>query len=231
MYKKLVALLILNLGIIFFAAAQEQTTTQTTEEVKSDTSSSSTESRWRNLITNDVDEKSLIKLDVIPFFNYGAGVGYERRLGNANSPFSFYTYGEAYADNITTSKYASLKNYLNSFRVLANTGVRYYYNKNSRIRKGKNANSFSSNYFGLNVYGDYATSGNREYGSKSYAGASGVNYGIQRRLGKIGFIDWNVEAGYILRTNEYPSQFLPSGGEVRMDNFYLRSKLRVGIAF
>jgi hypothetical protein len=240
MTKHLTALLLIFI-IVFSLKAQEQSVTEVSEEIPSDSTGRTVEKKWRNLITNDVDEKNLIKIDVIPFFNRGIGLGYERRLGNANSAWSFYEYTEAYADNITTSKYSKLSDYLSSYRVTANAGPRYYYNKSSRIRKGKNANSFSSNYIGLNLYGDYSQHGRGVMNQKTYAGAAGLNFGIQRRLGKIGFIDWNIESGYINRWNNYISfyninsqtgQYYDVQREfAEKGNFYLRSKLRVGIAF
>ena len=65
-------------------------------------------------------------------------------------------------------------------------GVRYYYNLNNRIMKGKSANNFSSSYFSATV--------NSQTRPKmdDYQLSINILYGIQRRLGKFGFIDWNV---------------------------------------
>lgn len=65
-------------------------------------------------------------------------------------------------------------------------GTRYYYNMKRRILRGKSANNFSGNYFSAVV-----TYGYRFHDDDDQATLN-ILYGIQRRLGGYGFIDFNV---------------------------------------
>jgi hypothetical protein len=69
-----------------------------------------------------------------------------------------------------------------------NIGARYYYNINARIRKGKSANNFSANYLGI-YQQNMLLKENEDY---HYQSNLNFLYGIQRRLGKYGFVDFGV---------------------------------------
>ena len=66
-------------------------------------------------------------------------------------------------------------------------GTKYYYNMNRRILKGKSANNFSADYIGLAVVNKYAFKGKDDYGA-----SLNVVYGIQRRLGKLSFLQFEI---------------------------------------
>ncbi len=78
-------------------------------------------------------------------------------------------------------------------------GVRHYYNINRRILSGKSANNFSSNYLSaiLNT------------AIKSVVDEHQISidilYGIQRRIGKFGFVDWNIGIQNIVVPYSYKS--------------------------
>ena len=65
-------------------------------------------------------------------------------------------------------------------------GIRYYYNLNRRILRGKSANNFSANYIGVepNLRFNYRK-GDSGFSVK-------LLYGIQRRIGKRGYVDFDV---------------------------------------
>lgn len=84
-----------------------------------------------------------------------------------------------------------LGNVLNADRVKVREvrfygGVRYYYNMNKRILRGKSANNFSANYFGLSYYHQFRPGENDRHLTVD------LLYGLQRRLGRRGFIDVDV---------------------------------------
>ena len=62
-------------------------------------------------------------------------------------------------------------------------GARYYYNMKRRILKGKSANNFSGNYFS-----SVLTYGHRFHDDDNQVTLN-ILYGLQRRLGRYGFID------------------------------------------
>jgi hypothetical protein len=105
---------------------------------------------------------------------------------------------------------------------------RYYYNLNKRIRKGKSASNFSANYVSLALgtsvgrhgYGTPFTSDGAQ--GQSFRASAALLYGLQRRLGRYGFLD--VMAGL-------PLPLLPTAGPL-FPNKSLRLVLdfRLGLA-
>ena len=80
-------------------------------------------------------------------------------------------------------------------RLAIGGGVRYYYNMNKRILKGKSANNFSANYIGPMTNYRYSVSPNFANNLSGY-----FVYGIQRRLGKYGYLDFKMGPGYEYKT-------------------------------
>ena len=84
------------------------------------------------------------------------------------------------------------------FAVKSQLAGRYYYNLNRRIRKGKSASNFSANYLSLGLGTGF---GRRGADTPYYSGlgrghavraAVAAFYGMQRRLGRYGFVDLNL---------------------------------------
>jgi hypothetical protein len=155
--------------------------------------------QWSDLITNDTDPKRIIKFDIIPYVRKGMAIGVEHKVGKL--PLSYYGYLDLkiISNNLDLERLTSV-----DFRVSwkSDFGMRYYYNKNSRIKKGKNTNGFSSNYFSMSLLAFDGSYTSRSFqGSPIYylpgpsVGPYG-GYGIQRRLGKVGFVDWSLQAGF-----------------------------------
>lgn len=65
-------------------------------------------------------------------------------------------------------------------------GVRYYYNLKHRMLKGKSANNFSANYLGV------ALNGRRDLVADDFRSSIRTMAGIQRRIGKYGYVDFNL---------------------------------------
>lgn len=124
---------------------------------------------------------------------YGLHFIYEQKLRKAPwavltelSPGLLRYHGAAATDTWNTS-----------FAVNGQVAGRYYYNLPNRIRKGKSANNFSANYLSLALGGSagrhsldtpfhyYETDGT----ALRLDGA--LLYGLQRRLGRYGFVDFN----------------------------------------
>ena len=100
---------------------------------------------------------------------------------------------------------------------------RYYYNLNQRIRKGKSASNFSANYLSLAVGSGV---GRRAQGTPFYyyyfnkkpafRADLAILYGLQRRLGRYGFADFNVG---------FRTKLLP-----RVADFFPAATFRIGLA-
>jgi hypothetical protein len=73
------------------------------------------------------------------------------------------------------------------FRTTFQQDVKFYHNVNSRIRKGKSVNGFSGNYIAANFMASYATYEFEEIDARFSFGL-GFTYGLQRRIGNIGYM-------------------------------------------
>jgi hypothetical protein len=86
---------------------------------------------------------------------------------------------------------------------------RYYYNRERRIRQGKNISNFSANYLGVSLGAGLGREA-RETSYFLYRNDRGrfvtadvaVLYGLQRRLGRRGFLDANVGVAALLLTGK-----------------------------
>ena len=65
-------------------------------------------------------------------------------------------------------------------------GIRYYYNLNRRILRGKSANNFSANFIGIEPNLRF------NYGKGDSGFSVKLLYGIQRRIGKRAYVDFDV---------------------------------------
>ena len=78
-------------------------------------------------------------------------------------------------------------------------GVRHYYNINRRILSGKSANNFSSNYVSATLSTAIRPAIDEHQISIN------LLYGIQRRIGRFGFVDWNIGFQNIVVPYSYQS--------------------------
>lgn len=173
---------------------------------------------YGQLVRLQVDEQRLWKLGLNNLQSYDAGkfdeqeryglhLIYEQKLRKAPwsvlaeiSPALLRYRGSAPADGWQTS-----------FTANAQVAGRYYYNLQNRIRKGKSANNFSANYLSLALGGSV---GQRSYDSPfNYFQNAGVPvrldgavlYGLQRRLGRYGFVDFNFGVPFRLLSGRQPN--------------------------
>jgi len=104
----------------------------------------------------------------------------------------------------------------------AQVAGRYYHNREGRLRRGRNTGNFSANYVSVALgagVGRQARETARYFirpNGRLVALDAAVLYGVQRRLGRYGFLDLNVGASSLLSTNK-----------LRLD---MTGNLRVGVA-
>lgn len=125
---------------------------------------------------------------------YGLHLVYERKLRQA--PWSVL--GEISPGLLRYRGGAAADSWKTGFITNAQVAGRYYYNLPRRVRKGKSANNFSANYLSLTLGGSAGTrSTDTPYHHYEVDGTpvrldGAVLYGLQRRLGRYGFVDFNV---------------------------------------
>jgi hypothetical protein len=176
----IISVIIFCPAILF--AQTDSTKTQYSEEAAA-ASDFNLKETYNYLIRAQVEEKSLLKIGVHGFglshnggyFKYG--IGYEQKIKPAFSVLAEVQHTLENKNPIHDNPKYSL-----------NVGARYYYNIAKRIRKGKSANNFSANYLSI-----YQQNGFLKVNDDfQYQSTLNFLYGIQRRIGKYGYVDFGV---------------------------------------
>ena len=166
--------------------------------------------RYEQIIMADREELALIKIDLLgPLLFSLSGVD-SSRSNIARISFE-KKFKPEWSWIITTEVEA---NRLDITELRQRAGARYYFNMQKRILKGKSANNFSANYISTRF----------NYKRKPVENDNQISidlvFGIQRRLWKYGYIDFDI--GFENIITPYESR---SGG---VD---FTSSLQIGIAF
>ena len=188
----------LILLICSVAFAQQDSVSISYDEEPAESSNFSLKEKYKYFTRSNVEETSMLKagLSNIGFASY-AGLfmehtfAYEKKI---NVPFS------------VLAQYRQGMSGWRSSHVGVDAAVRYYYSLPRRIRQGKSANNLSANYFSVQI--DNTWQGLSRFVSqgqftfletKTYRTSNiSLRYGIQRRLGKHGYVDFNLGGVYPL---------------------------------
>ncbi|HXA00790.1 MAG TPA: hypothetical protein VNW99_02315 [Cytophagaceae bacterium] len=189
--------------------------------------------KYKYLRKNKVEEKSLFKIAVV-----------DANFGINNQVFVFFDHHErgrllAYERKLSPSFSAIVYNVnyfglgilhqtpLDSTKLFNTTGIgaRYYHSQRRRIAEGKTANNFSDNYFAFQVNNLLIIKYNfpkAHYPKQLSLPTVDLLYGIQRRLGKFGYFDWNFgirydQINYVKKQHKLP--------------FDLTSNFSIGLGF
>lgn len=176
-------IILINSGLVVLG---QQEVLEISEEELDSTNFSTLLNAYNKVIRADKEEITLLKLDLLgpllySFANSEEGVDSVESnvLGLAFEKKFKPAWSWIVAGTIRANKNDITNIWLNG-------GARYYYNMKNRILKGKSANNFSANYFAATANVQIRPLNNDEQGSIN------ILYGIQRRLGKYGFVDWNI---------------------------------------
>lgn len=191
--KRTSALIVLSLLVWQPAIAQQDSVTVAYHEEAADSSDFSLKEKYDYFTRATVEEKSMFKVGISEL-GYGGYYGlflehafaYERKI---NVPFS------------VLAQYRNGMSGWQSNHLGLDLAVRYYYSLPRRIRQGKSANNLSANYFSVQNsnqwFGNSSYVNGRRVDSKThFNNGFSVLYGLQRRLGKYGYIDVNAGCGY-----------------------------------
>jgi hypothetical protein len=161
---------------------------------------------YKYFIEDKKEIKHLWKVNIVNFSFFAPNIVYEQKIGKSFSSETYLKLG-------TFANYNNFQYY--SYGFFVNQGIKYYYNIKKRELKGKRTNGFNGNYFALvgfyghvrNVHPD--SSSIPEHLS-NYGLA--LRYGLQRRLGNIGYIEPFVQMGGINYSNNTGFHFTMSIG-------------------
>ncbi|MBD0256073.1 MAG: hypothetical protein ICV83_10165 [Cytophagales bacterium] len=198
--QQLMTLLVLAATAHAATAQEEKVTLQTGEEEMDTSRFAGLLRTYNQVVRAREEERTLIKVDL---------------LGPALYAFSFGGNNDSTERNVSNvvrlaveRKFRPDWSWIAGTTIQADTravrdvglmgGVRYYYNLNRRILKGKSANNFSANYLGLQATG--RTRPRRDQQQVALQ----LLYGIQRRIFGWAYLD--VNAGISARLKKYPEQ-------------------------
>ena len=185
------------------------------------------EQTYSTLTRLQIEERSLWKLGLnnfrgavtnipVRYTRYGLYLIYERKLRSDISIMA------ELAPDFTRYRPTENDPLRKRFSVRSQLAGRFYYNLDQRIRKGKSASNFSANYLSVAVGNGF---GRRAHETPFYYYQSSkpivradlaVLYGLQRRLGQYGFVDFNVGIC---------TKLIPE-----IDDFGFTTTLRIGLA-
>lgn len=185
------------------------------------------------LVDKSKDTKQLWKIDLVAVSQLRPNLFYERKIGDcfsSNTGFSF----SLFHSNGVISYYDTIMNNETYLMNLGfSEGLRYYYNMNRRERLGKRTSGFSGNFFELEGQIQYATNIYQKIKISStelLLSTIMLKYGLQRRIGNIGFIEPAIGIGNIYSAAKYLDL---ATGQITFDyrsNYLIRFDLRIGFA-
>jgi hypothetical protein len=200
--KKINLLLLIILILFSFnlkMRAQEDTVIieKSTESVKE--SDYEQKRKYKYLDNNFREEKNLIKVGILPIDYFSYLSNYERFWEKNNIILSFEkklipSLSIIMDNNFSWDSNASYPEYGYSLDL----GVRYYYSVDRKIKESTGANNFHSNYFSIKL--DELAKYGYDDDQMSYKPYLNFSWGLQRRLGKIGYVDAST---YVKFKQEY----------------------------
>lgn len=190
----------LSLLVCLQATAQQDSVTVTYDEEPAETSNFSIKEKYKYWTRATVEEKYMLKAGL-------SGLGY----GGSYGWMLEHTFAFEKKINVPFSVLAQYRQRISGWRsnyLGLDVAVRYYYSLPRRIRRGKSANNLSANYFSIQLDNTWTGSADwfvlqgrpvfTDYQTRRFSQAS-LLYGIQRRLGKHGYVDFNVGAAYRIK--------------------------------
>jgi hypothetical protein len=213
MKKLLILLAWLALSSPATVRAQEKVTIKTSEEEMDTTNFSNLVKTYNHLIRVRQEERHLFKIDLIGPTLFLMSLGGDKDA--VKSKVLRLAFEKKIQPNWSWILSPTLQADRDRVRDLGlSGGLRFYYNQQHRILKGKSANNFSANYLGAYL------NGRSRPGNDQQQLSLDLVYGIQRRLGKWAYVDFDF--GLTNKIKAYPA----SGN--RID---LNSNIQLGLAF
>lgn len=166
-------------------------------EEPADSSSFSLKEKYKYFTRANVEETFMIKAGL-------SGIGY----GGFAGLFLEHAFAAEKKLSVPFSVLAQYRIGMNGWQhnhLGLDVALRYYYSLPRRIRQGKSANNLSANYFSVQFDNTWSGSGGRfvvsnqpAYFDQQTRRSSQVLllYGIQRRLGRHGYVDFNLGGAY-----------------------------------
>lgn len=206
----LIALICLNLGAVL-----AQTDTVTISNVPPDSIDIKYDRVYRLFVEeNNQEIRHLFKVNLVDFRLFEPNLVFEQKIGKSFSSetgikLAFTTRCHHYL-NDDLQQYAPITQYIyNGYCLSSYEKIKFYYNLNYRQRREKKTNGFSGNYFSLHLAALYAngTISGFDFFDNNYEEfvfAYGIGYGLQRRIGNIGYFEPSFNLGILPTYSNFP---------------------------
>lgn len=196
--------LIIYLSGILFLSGISQVDTIIYSQTSKDTTMGKYDLVYKLFIPDKKEVKHLWKLDLLGYGENEANISFEKKIGK----------------NFSVNSFNSIRRreYVMDYNFCTEASIKYYYNFNRREMLGKINNRFSGNYFqfglfynvfkiryGLNYYFPIEIKKHAQFGLVT-------NYGIQRSIGNIGFIEAYIGV-QLSKFNKNHLGYIPLGFE------------------
>jgi hypothetical protein len=152
--------------------------------------------KYQYLDNNFREEKSIIKLGILPIDFINRNQDLDPFTSNLNLIFCFEKKLTPSLSIINIEGYKSIDKMAIGYEFLySDIGLRYYYTMNKRIKDSTGVSNFHGNYFSVKIeeWVKYRTSAYKYSGPEPerfvFDPYLNLSWGIQRRLGKLGFVD------------------------------------------
>lgn len=152
----------------------------------------------------DREIKHLWKLSLTGFALFYPEISFEQSLGKKWTCETGVGFGTPYPLlSYTGWKYIGEVNFIAGTHI--DQGFKFLYNTERRERLGKRTNGFSANYFAVVFSGSYEAIWMDQYEGDTWKISGGIQYGLQRRLGNIGYIEGfaGIRMSYLETTSNY----------------------------
>jgi hypothetical protein len=160
-----------------------------------------------------LETRHLWKMNFVDFGLLKPNLGFEQKLSKSWTTESYLQFG-------------TLQNVINEDIIInvlvIEQEVKYYYNLNRRERLGKKTSGFSGNYIATGVW---VISSNNLANLSSYN--LGIRYGLQRRIGNIGYVEAYTGIYYSLNGDILHDSSWPNTTEIVIP---IICSIRIGFA-
>jgi len=154
--------------------------------------------------------KKLLKINVVGMGVFILNGALEVKLGDSWTWETYFKYGEEFKPSFDTSSYMGVTHFYSSHEMHEiweiEQDIKFYYNFKRREKLGKITNGFCGNYIAIRLCGSERSYKIEDYSTPFSTYAVGINYGLQRRVGKIGFVE--IYAGIRYQFREIPDKFV-----------------------
>ena len=187
MSKRLTVIILINLFVIKVWAQDEKVTIESSEEEVEEGSFERLLDTYNHVIRAREEKLTLFKVDLLSPFFYSVSDGEREEDEVLIESVLKLSFEKKYRPDWSWFARTKLVAINRGIRESSfSGGIRYYYNINKRILKGKSANNLSANYVAVEPDLRF------NYGRGDSGFSVKLLYGIQRRIGKRGYLDFDV---------------------------------------